>query len=114
MNFLADENFDNDVLRGVERRVPDIRVTRVQDIEIAGADDPQVLAYAAEHGLIILTHDVSTMRGYFYERVAADLPVPGLFLIHKRTAIGRVVEALATIILASEPEEWLGKVTYVP
>jgi predicted nuclease of predicted toxin-antitoxin system len=66
MKFLADENFNNDILRGVWRRIPDASFTRVQDTEIAGADDPRVLEYAAEQGYIILSHDVNTMRGYFY------------------------------------------------
>ena len=34
MTFLADENFNNDILRGVWRRIPDARFIRVQDTEI--------------------------------------------------------------------------------
>lgn len=114
MKFLADENFNNDILRGVWRRIPDANFTRVQDSTLYGADDPRVLEYAADNGYIILTHDVSTMRGYFYARMAAGLPLPGLFLIHKQTAIGRVIDALELIILASDESEWIGKATYVP
>ncbi len=114
MKFLADENFNNDILRGVWRRIPDVSFTRVQDTEIAGADDPRVLEYAAEQGYIVLTHDVNTMRGYFYDRVKEKLPVPGLFLVHKQTPVGRVVDALELIILASEESDWMGNATYVP
>ena len=114
MKFLADENFNNTILRGVWRRIPDASFTRVQDTEIYGADDPRVLEYAAENGYIILTHDVSTMRGYFYDRMNAGLPLPGLFLVHKQTAIGLVIEALELIILASDESDWMGKATYIP
>ena len=114
MKFLADENFNNDILRGVWRRIPDVSFTRVQDTEIAGVDDRRVLEYAAEQGYIVLTHDVNTMRGYFYDRVQEKLPVPGLFLVHKQTPVGRVVDALELILLASEESDWIGKVTYVP
>lgn len=114
MKFLADENFNNDILRGVWRRIPNASFTRVQDTDIFGADDPRVLEYAAEYGYIILTHDVNTMRGYFYDRMNAELPLPGLFLIHKQTAIRQVIEALELIILASDESEWIGKATYIP
>lgn len=114
MKFLADENFNNDILRGVWRRIPDASFTRVQDIEIAGADDRRVLEYAVEHGYILLSHDVNSMRGYFYERITAGLPVPGLFLVHKHTPIGEVIDELELIILASNDSDWIGQVNYLP
>lgn len=114
MKFLADENFNNDILRGVWRRITDASFTRVQDTEIAGADDPHVLEYAAEQGYIVLSHDLNTMRGYFYDRIKAELPVPGLFLVHKQTPIGEVIDALELIIVASDESEWLGQAVYLP
>jgi hypothetical protein len=43
MKFLADENFDNTIIRGLERRQVDIEIVRVQDIDLSGKDDPTVL-----------------------------------------------------------------------
>ncbi len=114
MKFLADENFNNDILRGVWRRIPEASIIRVQDTEITGADDLYVLEYAAEHGYIVLTHDVNTMRGYFYDRVKAEQTTPGLFLVHKRTPIGEVIDALELIIHANDEAEWIGQATYIP
>lgn len=114
MKFLADENFNNDILRGVWRRIPDAHFTRVQDTEIAGAEDPRILEYAAEQGYLLLTHDVNTMRGYFYDRVQANLPAPGLLLVHKETPVGRVIDALELLILASDLSEWWGQAVYIP
>lgn len=58
---FADENFNNDVVRGVLRRNPDVDIIRVQDAGLGGADDPSVLEWTAREGRILLTHDVSTM-----------------------------------------------------
>jgi hypothetical protein len=55
--FLADENFNNDLLRALVRRLPDLDIVRVQDTSVAGADDPMPLASAAREGRILLTHD---------------------------------------------------------
>lgn len=54
--FLADENFNNQIVRGVLRQSPDIDIVRVQDVDLSGADDPTVLAWAAQERRIVLTH----------------------------------------------------------
>ena len=38
--FLADENFNNDLLRALVRRLPDIDVVCAQGTGAIGADDP--------------------------------------------------------------------------
>ena len=47
LRFLADENFNNDVVRGVRRRNPAVDLVRVQDEDLSGAEDPMVLEWAA-------------------------------------------------------------------
>ena len=64
MKFLADENFDNRIVRGLLLRRPNLDIVRVQDLEITGADDPTVLAWAAHAGRILLTHDESSFAGF--------------------------------------------------
>ncbi len=43
----ADEDFDNDALRGVRRQLQNVDMVRVQDAGLRGADDPTVLDWAA-------------------------------------------------------------------
>ena len=115
MRFLADENFDNAILRGVLRENPDFDVIRVQDIEIYHADDPTVLEWAAKEKRILLTHDVKTMSRYAADRVEAGLPMPGVIEINRRKmSIGQAVTELLLIDGASDAAEWENKVTYLP
>lgn len=72
LKLLADENFDNTILRGLLRRQPDIDIIRVQDTELYGANDSTVLAWAAKENRILLTHDVATITRYAYERIAKE------------------------------------------
>jgi hypothetical protein len=72
LRLLVDENFDNDIVRGVLRRSMHVDLLRVQDIGLAGAEDPDVLAWAAQDNRILLTHDVATitsMRMNVYKQV---------------------------------------------
>ena len=81
IGLLVDEDFDNDILRGVLRKWPGVDVVRVQDVGLTGAADPDVLEWAAQHGRVLLTHDVSTMKTRPYDRVAQSKPMPGVFAL---------------------------------
>ena len=48
IKLLADENFDNTIVRGLLRRNPKIDIVRVQDMGLSGIDDPSILAWAAK------------------------------------------------------------------
>jgi hypothetical protein len=37
LRFLADEDFDNDILRGMLRRLPNLDIVRAQDVGLSGA-----------------------------------------------------------------------------
>lgn len=76
--FLADENFDRDIVEGVRRRCPKIDIVRVQDVGLTRADDPVILARAADAGRLLLTHDVATVTRHTNERTGAGLPMPGV------------------------------------
>ena len=69
--FLVDEDFNNDLVRGLLRRSPGTDLARVQDVGLRGATDDTVLARAASEGRVILTHDVATLLARAYERVRA-------------------------------------------
>ena len=47
IRFLADENLNNDIVRGLLRRKTDLDIVRVQDVGLSGTDDPTVLEWAA-------------------------------------------------------------------
>jgi hypothetical protein len=114
MKFLADENFDNTILRGLLRRQPDIDIVRVQDIEISGADDPTVLEWAAQENRILLTHDVSTITMYTYERVSEGQLMPGVVEIPSDAAIGRVIEDILILLECTTEGELEGQIQYLP
>ena len=55
--LVADENFNNDILRGLLRRNPSLDVVRIQDVGLTQASDPDVLEWAAQENRVLLTHD---------------------------------------------------------
>lgn len=114
IRFLADENFSGTILRGLLRRRPDLEIVRTQDVGLSGADDPTLLQWAAAHERVLLTHDVSTMTRYAYERVKRGHRMPGVFQVQRSISLGRAIEDLLLIAECSLPGEWEGQVRYLP
>ncbi len=114
VRFAADENFNNDIVRGMLRRAPDLDIVRVQDVELSGADDPAVLDWAAHTGRILLTHDVKTITHYAFERVRAGLRMPGVFEVSRTVPISVAIDDLVLLAECSLDSEWEGQVRYLP
>jgi hypothetical protein len=53
LRFLADEDFDNDIVRGMLRRLPNLDLMRAQNVGLSGAADPRVLAWTAQEGRVL-------------------------------------------------------------
>ena len=114
IRLLIDEGFDNDILRGVLRRLPSLDAIRVQDMGLSGASDSEVLARAADDRRVTLTHDVTTMKAHAYARVAKGLPMPGVFELAQSVPIGQAIEEVALIAECSIEGEWEGQVRRLP
>jgi hypothetical protein len=112
--LLADENFNGDIVRGLLLRQPDLDIVRVQDVGLAEADDPQILAWAAENNRIVLTHDRATMPDYARERLASRRSMPGAFILHDRLPVAHSIQEILLIIACSDQVEWNGRVVYLP
>jgi hypothetical protein len=114
LSFLADENFNNDIVRGVRRRNPAIVILRGQDVGLSGAPDPRVLEWSAQNAVAVLTHDVATMTKYAHDRVAAGEEMPGLFEISRSVPIATAIEHIVLVAEYSLDGEWEGRVIYLP
>lgn len=114
LRLAADENFNNDILRGLLRRRADLDIVRIQDTEVAGMDDPDLLEWAAQTGRILLTHDVTTLTRHAYDRIRADLPMPGIFAVPRTVPIYAVIEDILLLAEYSHVSEWEGQVRYLP
>ncbi len=114
LRLAADESLNGDIVRGLLRRKPELDVVRVQDVGLSGADDPTVLEWAASEGRILVTHDVSTLAGHAFDRVAAGKPMPGVFAVHMEAAIGPTIEDLLLLTECSLEDEWQGQVRFLP
>ncbi len=114
LSLAFDENFNNDILRGLRRQAPKLDLLRVQDAGLSGHDDPTVLNWAAQERRVLFSHDVSTMTRHAYDRVQAGRSMPGRFEVGRSVPIARAIEDILLIAECSVEGEWEGQVRYLP
>ena len=112
--LLADENFNGDIVRGLLLHQPEMDIVRVQDVGLAGADDPEILAWAAANNRIVLTHDRATLPDYAYQRVAAGEGMIGVFVLNDRLPVAKAMQEVMLLVACSAQAEWSGRVVYLP
>jgi len=114
LRLASDADFNNDIVRGLRRRQPDLDLVRAQDVDLRTAGDPVILEWAATEGRVLLTHDRSTMPDFAFERVRAGLPMPGVFVVRNSQPLGPIIEELLLLAACSLPEEWKDQVLFLP
>lgn len=114
IRFAVDEDFNNDVVRALRRNLPDVNIVGVREAGHGGCTDPDILAWAAEEGRVLLTHDVTTVIGHALERIARGEAMPGVIAVHQRLPIGSVVDDLLLVATCSLASDWLAQVHFLP
>ena len=104
--LLTDQNFNEAVVRGLRRRLPAQDILSIRDFGLGDAPDEDVLKLAAERSSVLLTHDAKTIPPLFYRMLADELEVPFIVLVPWELAIGRAVEELELMLVASTPTDW--------
>jgi Domain of unknown function (DUF5615) len=105
LKLAGDQNFNGDILRGLFRQRPNLDVVRVQDIGLSATPDPDILAWAAGEGRILLTHDRDTMPFWAYTRVSAGQAMRGVFLVSDLMPIGQAIDEILLAVDCLAPEE---------
>jgi len=111
--FLADYNFNGEIIDGLLRREPAIDLRSEHDAGLEGMPDPQVLAKAADEDRILITHDHRTMPRHFAE-LLSQRETPGVFIIPQQISVGAAIEELLLVWSASEADGWINRILYLP
>jgi predicted nuclease of predicted toxin-antitoxin system len=114
IKLASDENFDEDIVRGLLRRRPELDIVRVRDADLTETPDPIILAWAVGENRILLTHDRDTMPNFAYDRVRAGEPIPGVFLVKDRMPKGQAIEQLLLAVDCLSAETCKDQVVYFP
>jgi predicted nuclease of predicted toxin-antitoxin system len=112
VRLYMDAHIPGAITRGLRRRGVD--VITAQEDSSDELPDPDLLDRASALGRVLFTHD-DDLLAEAARRQSAGEPFAGVVYIHERRRhIRRCVEELELIAMASEPEEWVARVQYLP
>jgi hypothetical protein len=114
IRFLADADLNRAVVNGVIRREPSIDFLTAHAAGLQGLNDGEVLALAAEHKRVLVSHDVGTMPAHFRAFRGAGGQSSGVFLIPQRLDVGTAIDELVLIWMASEASDWEDRLEWLP
>lgn len=114
IRFLTDEDFTAAILKGVRRRLPNLDIVSVHDVDLRGCRDHVILEFAAAENRILLSHDLSTMKLHARTRILAGKQMPGLFLLRQNIIIARAIDAIVMVAECSRDDEWNGRIEHLP
>ncbi len=114
LQFLSDEDFNGDITRGVLKRAEVIDWVRAQDVGLSNKDDSVLLAWAAEHGRMVVSHDVNTLIGHAVRRIENGEKMPGVVIVSQQLPTKRAIEDLVYIAACGRHEDFENLVTFLP
>ena len=113
VKFQADADLDGRILRGLRRAAPEIDIRTAALAGFTGLADPEVLRIAADSGRILVSQDRRTMPAHFV-RFTSGAHSPGVILLREAISISTAIEELALVWAASDAEEWIGRLVWIP
>ncbi len=119
IDYLIDEHIRSwlgDMLarEGVRRGNP-IHFLDVGDHDAPslGSTDPELLAWAAENGYVLVSMDKKTMSTHFANLLVAGNHSAGVFLVRRKTPLSVAIDFLMYAAIESSEGEWADSITYV-
>ena len=114
LRLLIDHNLDQNILRGLIRRIPQLDAVTAFEIGMSEATDSELLTWATQEGRIVVTHDRRTMPTHAADLMSKGKNIAGLFVVPRRLPLHQVIEDLELMITCSEADEWVNVIRYLP
>jgi predicted nuclease of predicted toxin-antitoxin system len=114
LRLLIDQNFNQIILRGLRQRIPSLDAVTAHQADLSGATDPDLLAWAADEGRVLVTHDRRTMSDHVADRLAAGEHIAGVVIVSRKLPFGRVIDDLEIIVMCSSQDDWIDIVRHLP
>lgn len=114
LQLAFDENFPLAVYHGLRQRQPTLDVVHANLVGMRQVPDPDLLAWAAATGRVLVSLDRKTLIHHAQDRIGAGLPMAGVVLVRRSLTIGQVIDQLELLALASEPADLQDLIQFLP
>ncbi len=114
VKFQADADLNEDIVKGVLRRVPEIDFQTATEATFGGVKDEDVLKITSSQKRILVSHDRKTMPKHFADFIQENKSY-GVFIIpQKPEIISQIIEDLILIWSVTDAEEYIDSIRTLP
>ncbi|MCI0660592.1 MAG: DUF5615 family PIN-like protein [Acidobacteria bacterium] len=116
IKYLLDEHVNPRLRKALKRLAPDIVVWRVGDPSAPGLGTPdqEILLWCEDYAFSLVTNNRESMPIHLQEHLAAARHAPGIFTLNRNMTMVETADELLLIWRASEAEEYLDQLLYLP
>lgn len=114
--FLIDECVPSSLVRGLRRRLPEVSVAQVGELQAPpkGISDQGLLKSCEANQRLLVTADRASMVRWVKEHQQAGGRTWGVLLIGPNASVGQILDELTLIYEASEDSEWTDVLLFLP
>ncbi|MDE0424211.1 MAG: DUF5615 family PIN-like protein [Candidatus Poribacteria bacterium] len=114
--FLIDENISPEYRTQLLRREPSLTVLAIGDegAPPKGTQDPEILKWCEQNNFILVTKDPNTIPKHLSDHREAGNHVPGILMVKSSGSMGTILDNLILIAGASNEDEYIDRITYIP
>jgi len=113
IRFQADADLNQLILLAAVRREPAIDFQTAVAAGLMQLRDREVLAIAARERRVLVTHDQKTMPRHFADFITTETST-GLLVIPQHLSVAAAAEDLLLIWSATEADEWINRICFLP
>ncbi|MBX9680119.1 MAG: DUF5615 family PIN-like protein [Gemmataceae bacterium] len=114
MPILADHNFNDAIVQGLQRAWPTVDVVRAIEVGLDAVPDVVLPEWAASQGRVVLTHDRRSMILAINALGSQIKPVPRVVIVRTDITIGSAMEDIRILLECGMPEDWPQRYRFIP
>ncbi|WP_017294877.1 DUF5615 family PIN-like protein [Geminocystis herdmanii] len=115
-NYLIDENLPPIYKQQLKLYLSNIEIIAIGDPNTPkkGTKDPEILIWCEKNNFILVTNNRASMPLHLKEHLTQGHHLPGIFVFRPQSKIGEIINDLVLIASASQGNEYVDMITYIP
>lgn len=113
IKFQADADLNQNIVAGVLRREAAIDFQTALAMDLEGVPDEKVLEIIAKEQRILVSHDRRTMPLHFADFITKHTSY-GVLIVPQVLLVAEAIDSIILIWSASDVEEWIERIFYLP
>ena len=114
--FLIDENISPEYRTQLLNHEPSLKVLVIGDegAPARSTPDPEILKWCEQNQFNLITNNRKSMPQHLSDHLSAGHHVPGIFTINLEVPMGKIIDELLLIAGASDEDEYIDEIKYLP